>query len=162
MMLSLYLSKAVSRGAVTRRDCMGRRRVERQKDALEKMKELLVELDYLVDAVIVEGMRDVDALRTLDFKGKIVQSSQLSVSDSELCDTIAEQYRSVLILTDYDAEGLRINRRLMQLLERKDVKVEEGLRRQFGRIMASIGIYAIEDLDNSAFRVEDIKSLSSS
>ena len=141
---------------------MGRRRVERQKDALVKMKALLVELEYLVDTVIVEGMRDVEAIRTLDYKGKIVQCSQLSVSDVELCDSIADQFTSVLILTDYDAEGRRINRHLMQLLERKDVKVEEGLRRQFGHLMASIGIYAIEDLDNSVIRVEDIKSLSSS
>ena len=141
---------------------MGRSRVERQKDAIENMKELLAELEYLVDAVIVEGMRDMEALRALGYKGKIVQCSRPSVSDVELCDMVAEKFSSVLILTDYDAEGRRINRHFMQLLDRKDVKVEEGLRRQFGRIIASIGIYAIEDLDNSAVRVEDIKSLSPS
>ena len=139
---------------------MGRSRVERQRDAAEKIRELLVDLEYLVDIVLVEGMRDFQALRTLGYKGEIVQCSRLQVSDVELCDDIAEHYHSILILTDFDSEGREINRNLTKLLERKAIKLEEGLRRQFGRLMASIGVYAIEDLDNSVLRVEDIKSMS--
>jgi 5S rRNA maturation endonuclease (ribonuclease M5) len=141
---------------------MGRSRVERQRDAAEKIREFLMDLEYLVDIVLVEGMRDFEALSTLGYKGEIAQFSQLQVSDVELCDEIAEHYNSILILTDFDSEGREINRNLTKLLERKAIKLEEGLRRQFGRLMASIGVYAVEDLDNSVLRVEDIKSMSPS
>jgi 5S rRNA maturation endonuclease (ribonuclease M5) len=58
----------------------------------------------------------------------------------------------VVLLTDFDEEGRRLNRHLTRLLERKGVKVEVGLRRQFGRLMAALGIYVIEALDDAILK----------
>ena len=49
---------------------------------------------------------------------------------------------------DFDEEGIRLNRHFNQILERKGAKIEYGLRKEFGRLMAATGAYAIEDLDN--------------
>ena len=135
---------------------MGRGRQDRIRNAWDELQNLLNELEYMVSTVIVEGLRDVKALRELGFKGQIDVCSQLSVSEPEFSEILSRNNKSVLILTDYDEKGKKINRHLTKLLERQGVKVEVGLRRQFGRIMAEIGIYAIEDLDNSAYRVQDI------
>ena len=135
---------------------MGRGRQDRIRNAWDELQNLLNELEYMVSTVIVEGLRDVKALRELGFKGQIDVCSQLSVSEPEFSEILSRNNKSVLLLTDYDEEGKKINRHLTKLLERQGVKVEVGLRRQFGRTLAAIGIYAIEDLDNSAYRVQDI------
>ncbi len=132
---------------------MGRGRQERLRNAWDELNILLTELEYMVSIIIVEGLRDVEALRILGFKGRIDVCSHQSVSETELSEILSKDNKSVLILTDYDEEGKNISRNLTRLLEHRGVKVEVGLRRQFGRIMAAIGVYAIEDLDNSASRV---------
>jgi len=135
---------------------MGKGRQDRLRNAWDELYNLLNELEYMVLIVIVEGLRDVQALRSLGFKGQIDVCSQLAVSEPEFAESLSRKNTSILVLTDYDDEGKKINRHLTQLLEHNGVKVEVGLRRQFGRIMAAIGVYAIEDLDNSAMRVQDI------
>ena len=106
----------------------------------------------MVDTVIVEGPRDVAALRRLGYGGKIDLCSRVSVSDSDLVEYIAEEASSAVILTDFDEEGRKLNNILKGLMERRGVKVESGLRRQFGRMTAILGVYAIEDLENVAER----------
>jgi 5S rRNA maturation endonuclease (ribonuclease M5) len=105
-----------------------------------------------VDTIIVEGSRDEAALRHLGYGGRIDICSRVSVSDADLVECIAEEASSAVILTDFDEEGRKLNRSLKGLMERRGVKVESGLRRQFGRITAVLGVYAIEDLDNVAER----------
>ena len=58
----------------------------------------------------------------------------------------------MLILTDFDREGRKMNRQLKRLLERKGVRVEAGLRSQFSGLMAAIGVWVIEALDDARFR----------
>jgi len=77
----------------------------------------------------------------------------VSVSDADLVGFIAEEASSAVILTDFDEEGRKMNRSLKGLMERRGVKVESGLRRQFGRMTAILGVYAIEDLDNVVERM---------
>lgn len=101
-----------------------------------------------MDTVIVEGPRDVAALRRLGYGGKIDVCSRVSVSDSDLVEFIAEEASSAVILTDFDEEGRKMNRSFKGLMERRGIKVESGLRRQFSRLTAILGVYAIEDLDN--------------
>jgi len=109
-------------------------------------------MEYLASTLIVEGPRDVEALRRLGYGGRLDMYSKVSVSDAELVESIAREVSSVVILTDFDEEGRRIMGHLKHLFERNGVKVETGLRREFGRLMAAIGIYVIENLDNAAQR----------
>lgn len=125
---------------------MSRRKIREPDRLREDLKNLLDEMGYLVSAVVVEGPRDVDALRQVGFEGRVEICSRFSVSDSDFTETLAKEAVSVVILTDFDEEGRRINRHLTRLLERRGVKVEVGMRREFGRLMAVLGIYVVEAL----------------
>ena len=115
---------------------------------MERLNHLLVELESLVDVVIVEGPRDVDALRQLGFRGVISLFSQVGVPDADFIDAISREHGSVVIMTDFDEEGRKIDLALSEGFERRGARVEKGFRREMGRIMAAVGIYAIESLDN--------------
>lgn len=107
------------------------------------------DLEYLVDVVVVEGSRDVEALKNLGFEGRVTICSKVGVSDADLAESLADRNSKVIILTDFDEEGRELNRRLSRLFERRGVKIERGLRREAGRLMAYVGVYAIEALDDA-------------
>lgn len=125
-----------------------RRRIRSTDQALERLTRLLGELETLVSVVIVEGPRDQEALRQFGFKGVISLFSQVGVPDADFIDTISGDHESVAILTDFDEEGRKIDLALSEGFERRGVRVEKGLRREMGRIMAALCVYAIESLDN--------------
>lgn len=129
---------------------MGNRKKPRNPmEAKEALGEFFGKLEYLVDVVVVEGPRDVEALRSLNFKGRVIICSKVGVSEAELAESLADEASSVVILTDFDEEGRSLNKRLTRLLERRGLKVERGLRREAGRLMAYIGVYAVEALDDA-------------
>ena len=127
---------------------------QRRKDALEELSEFLSEAHNYVDVILVEGIRDVSSLRSLGCTAEIEVLSHTGVSDHELAEEIASKYHSILILTDFDEEGLNLNQRFCSILERTGAKVEVELRRWIARLMARIGVYAIESLDNVRQDVE--------
>jgi len=125
-----------------------RRRIRSTDQALERLTRLLGELETLVDVVIVEGPRDLEALRLLGFRGEVSLFSQVGVPDADFMDTASREYGSVAILTDFDEEGRKIDLDLSEGFERRGLRVEKGFRQEMGRIMAAVRIYAIESLDN--------------
>ena len=120
----------------------------RRQTALKEMETLLVELPILVDTVLIEGPRDTKALRSMGYVGVIEALSRTGVNDFDLSEKLASKYSNILLLLDFDEEGLNLNNHFTQLLETKGVKVEYGLRKEFSKLMAEIGVYAIESLDN--------------
>ena len=120
----------------------------RRKNAIRELEGLMQELPGLVDVVVVEGFRDIIALRSLGYTGLIEVLSRSGFNDFDLADDLVSKYTRILLLLDFDEEGLKLNTRFNQILERKGAKVEYGLRKEFGRLMAATGAYAIEDLDN--------------
>ena len=120
----------------------------RRKNAIRELEGLMQELPGLVDVVVVEGFRDIQALRSLGYTGSIEGLNGSGFNDFDLADDLVSRYRRILLLLDFDEEGLRLNRHFTQILERKGAKIEYGLRKEFARLMASTGAYAIEDLDN--------------
>ena len=125
-----------------------RRRIGSTDQALERLTRLLGELETLVDVVIVEGTRDLEALRLLGFRGEVSLFSQMGVPDADFMDTASREYGSVAILTDFDEEGRKIDLALSEGFERRGLRVEKELRYEMGRIMAALRVYAIESLDN--------------
>ena len=79
------------------------------KKSLEEIEKLLLDLQEknVSIPIIVEGDKDVAALRRLDIKG-IILSVNTGNSLSYFCDVIAEQYKEIIILTDWDWRGGRI------------------------------------------------------
>jgi len=54
--------------------------------------------------IIVEGDKDIQALRKLGISGEIIRFNQgLSIPD--FCDMISRKYHSIILLTDWDKKG---------------------------------------------------------
>lgn len=119
-----------------------------RRNDLEQLKKFLKEVESLVNVVLVEGARDVQALRRLGFDGEIVTCGVPNVNDFDLMSSLSGKYKRILILTDFDQEGLEMNNNFSSILEHQDIIVEKGLRREFGRLTAALNVYAIESLDN--------------
>ncbi len=134
---------------------MSRKKVRDPDLLLKELKELLNGMEYLVSAVVVEGPRDVEALRRTGFGGRVEICSRFNVSEPDLAESLAHEIVSAVILTDFDEEGRRINGHLTRLLERMGMKVEVGIRRRFGRLMAALGIHTIEALDDAVIKIEE-------
>jgi len=66
--------------------------------------------------VLVEGERDAEALKKLGLEGEIIVV-QCGKKISALCDFIAENYREVIILTDWDRKGWQLYRRIEKNLK---------------------------------------------
>ncbi len=66
--------------------------------------------------IIVEGKKDVVALRFLGCTGSIITVNK-GLSLTDFCDSIASMHESVVLLTDWDRRGGRLCRRMMKLLK---------------------------------------------
>ncbi|MDG6229091.1 MAG: toprim domain-containing protein [Candidatus Thermoplasmatota archaeon] len=66
--------------------------------------------------IIVEGKKDVAALRFLGCSGVIITVNK-GVSLTEFCDRIAQLYDTVILLTDWDRKGGSLCKRMMRLLK---------------------------------------------
>jgi len=76
------------------------------KKSIENLEEALLELaeENKTVPILVEGDKDIDALRKFDVNGKIF-SINLGVSLTDFCDMIARNCREVILLTDWDRKG---------------------------------------------------------
>jgi 5S rRNA maturation endonuclease (ribonuclease M5) len=88
------------------------------KKSLEELEKLLSELKEKnkIVPIIVEGDKDVAALRKLDINGTIL-STNTGRPLADFCDRIAEQYRDIIILTDWDWRGGRLCHTIRKNLE---------------------------------------------
>jgi len=110
----------------------------------------LEELEKLVDdlrsdntryPVLVEGERDVSALRLLGLEGTILKLNS-GESLVQRADRLSTQYPRIVLLTDWDAKGMRLHGRLRELLEDCEVYVDDHywlrLRKICGRACRTI------------------------
>ena len=54
--------------------------------------------------IIVEGHKDVAALRKLGVSGEIIRINT-GVSIANFCDKLAQKYKHIILLTDWDVKG---------------------------------------------------------
>jgi len=76
------------------------------KKSLETLEKALSELqeENKKIPIIVEGDKDIDALRKLDINGTII-SVNAGASLTDFCDKLAQNYKNIIILTDWDRKG---------------------------------------------------------
>jgi len=88
------------------------------KKSFDKLEKALVELQYENKStpIVVEGDKDIKALRKLDISGSII-SVNAGVSLIDFCDKIAKEHSEVIILTDWDRKGGNICRTIKKNLE---------------------------------------------
>ena len=71
---------------------------------LEKALQEIKEENKKKIPIIVEGEKDLEALRKLNIKGSIITINH-GISIIDFCDNIAKEYKEIIILTDWDRRG---------------------------------------------------------
>jgi 5S rRNA maturation endonuclease (ribonuclease M5) len=72
-------------------------------EALEELIASLLDASYQGAAIIVEGRRDLQALRALGLPGPVIMASRRSALD--LAEDAARSYAQIILLTDWDGKG---------------------------------------------------------
>lgn len=102
--------------------------LERCVEEVELALDELVELNNSIP-VIVEGIKDLRALRSLGLTGDIITLNK-GMSLSDFADHISEEFDEVIILSDWDRRGGSLCRRLKELLKGRvvyDVRIRQRL-----------------------------------
>jgi dTMP kinase len=126
------------------------------------IEEVELALDELVEVntsvpVIVEGVKDRQALRKLGLTGDIVTINK-GISLSDFADQVSERYDEVIILSDWDRRGGSLCRRLKELLKGRvvyDVRIRQRLSR-FAMIKKVEGLPSW--LETIYHRLEDVSA----
>jgi 5S rRNA maturation endonuclease (ribonuclease M5) len=103
------------------------------KKSLEELEKLLEELreENKTVPIIVEGEKDVEALRSLDITGLIVIVNT-GMSIPNFCDKIANEHKEVILLTDWDRRGGFLCHTISKNLEGR-VKCNTNYREMFAK-----------------------------
>lgn len=88
------------------------------KKSIEDLEKIIDELgeENRSIPIIVEGKKDIEALRKLDISGSII-SVNVGVPLIDFCDKIAQEYTDIIILTDWDRKGGYLCRTIKRNLE---------------------------------------------
>lgn len=109
--------------------------------------DLVKELNELSEeggAVLVEGKRDVEAMRGLGYAGPIFTVSILTSTEAAR-ERLRTRVKTMVIMTDLDSEGRRLASRYVRFLAREGIEPSLGQRRRLSR--ASRGVFLhIENL----------------
>ena len=127
---------------------MNRRKYENLLERIEDLKELSEDVP-----IIVEGKKDVNALRAIGIKGEIFRIST-GLPLFKFCEDIAARYSSVIILTDLDKEGERLLKKLRNYLMEKGVKINETFRKD---ILSKLETYEVESVHTRLKRLNEQK-----
>lgn len=104
-------------------------------ERLEELERLLGELAERSadEPIIVEGLKDRAALRTLGVRGEIVL---LNTGESVLhtAETLARKARSIILLTDWDYRGGQLCRLLRRAVEASGGRYDDQTRAQLVRL----------------------------
>jgi len=103
------------------------------------------------ETIIVEGERDRTSLRRLGIQGKIVCSSQRSISD--LIDILRET--SVIILTDWDRQGIERGKYLLTHLQASGIRCDFELHRKLSALLKK-EIKDVESLERYVIKYANI------
>ena len=101
---------------------------------VELWEKLLGEANGSRTAIVVEGERDRRAIRRLGWGGPIVVVHR-GQPISATAKGLATSRGKVIVLTDWDAEGGRLARRLRDFLEAEKLRLDLDYRRRFARIL---------------------------
>ncbi|MBL7001684.1 MAG: toprim domain-containing protein [Nitrosopumilus sp.] len=110
---------------------------------IEEVRNFIHQLNSIQEGVIVvEGKRDVTALRKLGFSGKILEFHKFG-GMINFTDSVAK-YKKLVILFDRDKKGRYLTGKTIQLLQRR-TKIDLSFKRKL-RIITKGKIMFIEQL----------------
>ncbi len=123
-------------------------RSERQSEALKELEAVLRGEDEPIEFILVEGTRDVQALRFLGVAAPIDVCSHVGRAEHDIAANISARTRNALVLTDFDETGRDQAKRITELLTAEGVRVQVELRRKIGRLMSVLDLKTVESIDN--------------
>ncbi len=116
---------------------------------LRKLIEELIDRSENGAVIVVEGLKDVVALRDLGVRGEILTSS--GMSDADLVDVVGR--REVIILTDCDRRGKQIEKNLVSKFLSWGVTPDTELKKKIFALVRK-DITTVESLAGYYVRVE--------
>jgi 5S rRNA maturation endonuclease (ribonuclease M5) len=127
------------------------------KERLEKIIEILEDLEESSNdaPIVVEGIRDVEALRRLGIE-KNVTSLSKGISLFAFCEELSRSWGGVIVLTDWDRKGGRIARKLKDALEANGARAVEDYRAR----LAILAKKDIKDVESLPTYIERLRLLS--
>ena len=83
--------------------------------------------------IVVEGRNDESALRNLGICGAI--ESPCGQSLLHFADSLASNYDSVIVLTDWDRRGNQLSAQIVRYLQSHDVAIDTSLRSRLKKLV---------------------------
>lgn len=105
--------------------------------------------------VVVEGKKDIDALRILGVEGKIISAK---TGGKTFLDIISEvektEAKEVILLLDFDRRGRELTKNIRQYLEKTSIKPNLMFWRDLSRLVGA----EVKDVEGLASYMETLKS----
>jgi 5S rRNA maturation endonuclease (ribonuclease M5) len=116
-------------------------------ERFERLMEVLEDLaiENLETPILVEGRRDVEALRVLGCAGEVLPLNAGATLHDRAEAICASGARAIILLTDWDRKGEELYARMRSLLEANRVRVS-GEHREKLRLWMRPPVNAVEDL----------------
>ncbi|MEA1966268.1 MAG: toprim domain-containing protein [Euryarchaeota archaeon] len=111
----------------------------RTKDAVRRYKLIervlqdLLEMSERGAVIVVEGRNDESALRNLGICGAIESPGGQSLL--HFTDSLASNYDSVIVLTDWDRRGNQLSAQIVRYLQSHDVVIDTDLRSRLKKLV---------------------------
>jgi 5S rRNA maturation endonuclease (ribonuclease M5) len=93
--------------------------------------------------VVVEGKKDMQALKALGLTGRCFGLSQAGFAEFL---KVAEKHKKVILLLDYDAKGRRMFARALKMLQVKGITADSHFRNEVRRVTKG-EVRHIEEVD---------------
>lgn len=118
-----------------------------QRQRLEAVEQVFRDLRHANDGtpVLVEGPHDEDALRNLGLEGRIVRVNA-GQSVIAIVEGLGEEHGELIILTDWDAHGGKLAKRIRESCDACGIRYDERFRRDLARLVRK-EVKDVEGLD---------------
>lgn len=102
-------------------------------EALEELIASLIDASYQGAAIIVEGRRDLQALRALGLPGPVIMASRRPAL--ELAEEAARNYSRIILLTDWDRKGDEMCKTIEFHLRSVGSRPDREIRSRLGKLV---------------------------
>jgi 5S rRNA maturation endonuclease (ribonuclease M5) len=102
-------------------------------EALEELIASLIDASYQGAAVIVEGRRDLQALRALGLPGPVIMASRCPAL--QLAEDAARSYSQIILLTDWDRKGDEMCKTIELHLRSVGSRPDKEIRSRLGKLV---------------------------
>jgi len=130
-------------------------RLKEKEEKLLRILERLAEESAKGTPIIVEGKKDIEALRALSVNGKIISAK---TGGKHLIDVVSELENTsaleVILLLDFDRRGKELTRKLQHFLERTGIRVNVAFWLELSAMVGN----EVKDIEGLASYMETLKS----